>query len=63
MTNLSAAVTAYSDAVAPGFDDEPDHGLRAAETRAERAMRLTERLRSARPTLWMSAAAPGHCPS
>lgn len=33
MTN-SAAITAYWDAAAPDFDDEPDHGLRAAETRA-----------------------------
>ncbi|MGC0418017.1 class I SAM-dependent methyltransferase [Embleya sp. AB8] len=33
MTN-SAAITAYWDAAAVDFDDEPDHGLRAAETRA-----------------------------
>lgn len=29
----SAAVTAYGDAAAPRFDEEPDHGLRAPETR------------------------------
>lgn len=33
MTN-SAAITAYWDAAAQDFDDEPDHGLRAAGTRA-----------------------------
>ncbi|MEU1669475.1 class I SAM-dependent methyltransferase [Streptomyces sparsogenes] len=30
----SAAITAYWDAAASGFDDEPDNGLRAPETRA-----------------------------
>lgn len=33
MTN-SAAIAAYWDAAAPDFDNEPDHGLRAMETRA-----------------------------
>ncbi|MGW1992096.1 class I SAM-dependent methyltransferase [Embleya sp. NPDC001921] len=28
------AITAYWDAAAPAFDDEPDHGLRAGATRA-----------------------------
>ncbi|MET7716418.1 class I SAM-dependent methyltransferase [Streptomyces sp. NPDC005407] len=32
MTNL-AAITAYWDAAAPTFDNEPDHGLQAGETR------------------------------
>jgi ubiquinone/menaquinone biosynthesis C-methylase UbiE len=40
MTN-SAAITAYWDAAAPDFDDEPDHGLRAAETRTAWADLLT----------------------
>lgn len=30
----STAITAYWDAAAAGFDAEPDHGLRAGETRA-----------------------------
>ncbi|GLF99205.1 class I SAM-dependent methyltransferase [Streptomyces yaizuensis] len=30
---ISAAVSAYWDAAAPRFDEEPDHGLRAGETR------------------------------
>ncbi|WP_166027505.1 class I SAM-dependent methyltransferase [Streptomyces chilikensis] len=34
MTNLAAAISAYWDAAAPDFDDEPDHGLKAADTRA-----------------------------
>ncbi|MHA6631457.1 class I SAM-dependent methyltransferase [Pseudonocardia sichuanensis] len=29
----SAAISAYWDAAAPGFDDEPDHGLRDQKTR------------------------------
>lgn len=29
----TAALTRYGDAAAPRFDDEPDHGLRATETR------------------------------
>ncbi|WP_190126653.1 class I SAM-dependent methyltransferase [Streptomyces inusitatus] len=39
MTNTTA-IAAYWDAAAPGFDDEPDHGLRDAETRAEWARLL-----------------------
>ncbi|MFJ1704035.1 class I SAM-dependent methyltransferase [Kitasatospora sp. NPDC088346] len=34
MTDPAAAIAAYWDAAAPAFDDEPDHGLRAAATRA-----------------------------
>ncbi|MFF3455423.1 class I SAM-dependent methyltransferase [Streptomyces sp. NPDC002730] len=34
MTDPTAAITDYWDAAAPGFDDEPDHGLRAGLTRA-----------------------------
>ncbi|MEV6950987.1 class I SAM-dependent methyltransferase [Streptomyces sp. NPDC051183] len=34
MTNPAAAIAAYWDAAAPDFDAEPDHGLRAADTRA-----------------------------
>ncbi|MEU4212481.1 class I SAM-dependent methyltransferase [Streptomyces sp. NPDC026206] len=34
MSNPTAAITDYWDAAAPAFDDEPDHGLRAAHTRA-----------------------------
>ncbi|WP_371499947.1 class I SAM-dependent methyltransferase [Kitasatospora sp. NBC_00374] len=34
MTDPTPAVAAYWDAAAPAFDDEPDHGLRAAPTRA-----------------------------
>ncbi len=45
MTN-SAAVTAYWDA-AQDFDDEPDHGLRAAGTRAAWARVLSAWLPSA----------------
>jgi SAM-dependent methyltransferase len=33
MTDASA-IAAYWDTAAPAFDEEPDHGLRAAETRA-----------------------------
>ncbi|MER6350141.1 class I SAM-dependent methyltransferase [Streptomyces sp. NPDC001595] len=39
MTN-SDAIAAYWDAAAADFDNEPDHGLRAAETRAAWAGRL-----------------------
>ncbi len=41
MTNPAAAITAYWDAAAPGFDDEPDHGLKAADIRAAWANLLT----------------------
>lgn len=41
MTNPAAAITAYWDAAAPDFDDEPDHGLKAAHTRAAWANLLT----------------------
>ncbi|MEU9305261.1 class I SAM-dependent methyltransferase [Streptomyces sp. NPDC048269] len=41
MTTPPAAITAFWDAAAPTFDDEPDHGLRAAETRAAWAALLT----------------------
>ncbi|GAA3919566.1 class I SAM-dependent methyltransferase [Streptomyces gulbargensis] len=34
MTHPTAAITAYWDAAARDFDEEPDHGLRAPETRA-----------------------------
>ncbi|MER7110885.1 class I SAM-dependent methyltransferase [Streptomyces sp. NPDC000229] len=34
MTDRHALITAYWDAAAASFDDEPDHGLRAARTRA-----------------------------
>ncbi|MFJ8214512.1 class I SAM-dependent methyltransferase [Streptomyces sp. NPDC096033] len=34
MTDRTAAITAYWDAAAPTFDDDPDHGLRAHHTRA-----------------------------
>ncbi|MEU9256146.1 class I SAM-dependent methyltransferase [Streptomyces sp. NPDC048270] len=34
MTDRTAAITAYWDAAAAAFDDEPDHGLRADHTRA-----------------------------
>ncbi|MFE9929321.1 class I SAM-dependent methyltransferase [Streptomyces sp. NPDC005533] len=33
MTDRAALITAYWDAAAATFDDEPDHGLRAAATR------------------------------
>ncbi|MEU7283146.1 methyltransferase domain-containing protein [Streptomyces sp. NPDC045431] len=33
-TELASAITGYWDAAAATFDDEPDHGLRAAPTRA-----------------------------
>ncbi|MFJ9080446.1 class I SAM-dependent methyltransferase [Streptomyces sp. NPDC102278] len=47
MTNPAAAITAYWDAAAPGFDDEPDHGLKAADTRAAWANLLTSWLPTA----------------
>ncbi|MFF8271822.1 class I SAM-dependent methyltransferase [Streptomyces sp. NPDC016562] len=34
MTDRTASITAYWDAAAAAFDDEPDHGLRADNTRA-----------------------------
>ncbi|MFF3320523.1 class I SAM-dependent methyltransferase [Streptomyces sp. NPDC003035] len=40
MTDTTAAITAYWDAAAAAFDDEPDHGLRAARTRAAWARHL-----------------------
>ncbi|MCT2589486.1 class I SAM-dependent methyltransferase [Streptomyces sp. N2-109] len=39
-TALTSAITAYWDSAAPSFDDEPDHGLRDARTRAAWAERL-----------------------
>ncbi|GGR46100.1 class I SAM-dependent methyltransferase [Streptomyces netropsis] len=47
MTNPAAAIAAYWDAAAPDFDDEPDHGLKAADTRAAWADRLSAWLPSA----------------
>lgn len=46
MTDYSTAITAYWDAAAADFDAEPDHGLRAEETRAAWAGLLTGRLPS-----------------
>ncbi|GAA0272564.1 class I SAM-dependent methyltransferase [Streptomyces polychromogenes] len=40
MTDRTAAITAYWDAASAAFDDEPDHGMRAAPTRAAWARRL-----------------------
>ncbi|WP_035850684.1 class I SAM-dependent methyltransferase [Kitasatospora azatica] len=40
MTALTGAIAAYWNAAAPAFDQEPDHGLRAAATRAAWAARL-----------------------
>ncbi|MFD0273497.1 hypothetical protein ACFVHB_06195 [Kitasatospora sp. NPDC127111] len=34
MTDDSAAIAGYWDAAASTFEDEPDHGLRSAPTRA-----------------------------
>ncbi|MEV7965665.1 methyltransferase domain-containing protein [Sphaerisporangium sp. NPDC088356] len=34
MTELTSAITDYWDAAAAAFDEEPDHGLRAEQTRA-----------------------------
>ncbi|MFI2008684.1 class I SAM-dependent methyltransferase [Streptomyces jumonjinensis] len=42
----TAAIAQYWDAVAPRFDDEPDHGLRAPETRDAWANLLSCRLPS-----------------
>ncbi|KAF0650712.1 MULTISPECIES: class I SAM-dependent methyltransferase [Streptomyces] len=41
MTDPAAAITAYWDAAAQDFDEEPDHGLKAADTRAAWARLLT----------------------
>ncbi|GIH23239.1 SAM-dependent methyltransferase [Acrocarpospora phusangensis] len=40
MTDLTATIVGYWDAVAHAFDDEPDHGLRAEVTRAAWDRRL-----------------------
>ncbi|MEU9865418.1 class I SAM-dependent methyltransferase [Streptomyces sp. NPDC047971] len=40
MTVSPASISTYWDAAAAAFDDEPDHGLRAAGTRAAWARRL-----------------------
>lgn len=40
--DLSAVISGYWDAAAPSFDDEPDHGLRAAATHAAWSRRLAE---------------------
>jgi SAM-dependent methyltransferase len=42
VTDLDAAITEYWDAAAPAFDDEPDHGLRAAGTREAWERRLAD---------------------
>ncbi|TQF06090.1 class I SAM-dependent methyltransferase [Kitasatospora acidiphila] len=42
MTTLRANISEYWDAAAPSFDQEPDHGLGSAETRAAWAARLTD---------------------
>lgn len=47
MTNSAASIAAYWDSAAPDFDDEPDHGLRAADTRRAWADLLTAWLPSA----------------
>lgn len=41
MTDRTTEISAYWDAAAPTFDEEPDHGLRAGRTRAAWAARLT----------------------
>jgi SAM-dependent methyltransferase len=41
MTDSSAVIAGYWDAVSSSFDDEPDHGLRDELTRAAWARRLT----------------------
>lgn len=48
MTDRTASITAYWDAAAAAFDDEPDHGLRADRTRAAWA-RLLQSLMPADP--------------
>ncbi|MEU8531452.1 class I SAM-dependent methyltransferase [Streptomyces sp. NPDC048629] len=40
MNDRTAEISAYWDAAAAAFDDEPDHGLRAERTRAAWAARL-----------------------
>ncbi|WP_406271008.1 class I SAM-dependent methyltransferase [Streptomyces sp. NBC_00191] len=40
MTGTTASITDYWDAAAPAFDEEPDHGLRAEQTRTAWAGRL-----------------------
>ncbi|MBO1416200.1 class I SAM-dependent methyltransferase [Streptomyces sp. FH025] len=40
MSDSSRAIAGYWDAAASGFDDEPDHGLRAAPTREAWARRV-----------------------
>ncbi|MFJ9847141.1 class I SAM-dependent methyltransferase [Kitasatospora sp. NPDC101155] len=40
MTDSSRAIADYWDAASSGFDDEPDHGLRAAPTREAWARRV-----------------------
>ncbi|MFJ2865250.1 class I SAM-dependent methyltransferase [Kitasatospora sp. NPDC087314] len=40
MSDPTRAIADYWDAAAPSFDDEPDHGLRSAPTRAAWARRL-----------------------
>ncbi|MFD9035404.1 class I SAM-dependent methyltransferase [Streptomyces sp. NPDC059567] len=42
MTDRTASIAAYWDAAAAAFDDEPDHGLRAAGTRAAWARHLRD---------------------
>lgn len=53
------AITAYWDAAAPAFDDEPDHGLRAGETRAAWSRLLAGLLPAARWTCWTWAVGRG----
>ncbi|OKK04690.1 SAM-dependent methyltransferase [Streptomyces sp. CB03234] len=48
MTDITASIAAYWDAAASSFDDEPDHGLRAASTRAAWA-RLVRRWMPSEP--------------
>ncbi|MCC9307228.1 class I SAM-dependent methyltransferase [Kitasatospora sp. RB6PN24] len=47
MTTLRSNIADYWDAAAPSFDQEPDHGLRAAATRAAWAARLADWLPAA----------------
>lgn len=44
MTSHADSIAAYWDAAAADFDDEPDHGLRAGEVRAEWARLLRDRM-------------------
>ncbi|WP_327411660.1 class I SAM-dependent methyltransferase [Streptomyces sp. NBC_01233] len=48
MTDRTASITAYWDAAAAAFDEEPDHGLRADDTRAAWA-RLLQSVMPDRP--------------